>query len=327
MIEAFITNAGKYAEGELTGEWLKFPTATEAVQALLSKIGVDGARYQEYIATDYHVGILGLVGLGEIADIDELNYFASLLDGLSFEEIDRFEAAAIRGDYSGSVKDLINLVQNPDCYEHFNRICDDEELGRYLIDELETAKIPDWIENYFDYDGYGRDYRLNNGGIYTATGFVYRNHKVDFIEHYSGRDDIPDEYRVFAYPAPLERRAEMDEIKIPIAGSPDVTELLNLLEANHMPGAKDLLATINQVSAMEKHLAAMVMELGNMRRELAEAQRLNHPIQNAMQKAVAIIQGNVLDIRDKLNGIKHNIIVGCKNALATVEAQIGRAHV
>jgi len=110
MIEAYIDNAGKYAEGQPQGEWLTFPATREAVQSLLARIGVDGMEYQEYLITDYRVGIFGLTGLSENSDIDELNYFASLLNDLSFEEIDRFEAAAIRGNHSGSVKDLINLV-------------------------------------------------------------------------------------------------------------------------------------------------------------------------------------------------------------------------
>ena len=36
LFEAYITNLGKYNEGELVGETLKFPTTTEEVQALLT---------------------------------------------------------------------------------------------------------------------------------------------------------------------------------------------------------------------------------------------------------------------------------------------------
>ena len=37
LFEAYITNLGKYAEGQLVGETLKFPTTTEEVQGLLMK--------------------------------------------------------------------------------------------------------------------------------------------------------------------------------------------------------------------------------------------------------------------------------------------------
>ena len=42
LFEAYITNLGKYNEGELVGETLKFPTSPQEVQALLKHIGVDG---------------------------------------------------------------------------------------------------------------------------------------------------------------------------------------------------------------------------------------------------------------------------------------------
>ena len=48
LFEAYITNLGKYNEGELVGETLKFPTSPQAVEALLKNIGVDGIRYEEF---------------------------------------------------------------------------------------------------------------------------------------------------------------------------------------------------------------------------------------------------------------------------------------
>ena len=42
LFEAYITNLGKYNEGELVGETLEFPTSPQEVQALLKHIGVDG---------------------------------------------------------------------------------------------------------------------------------------------------------------------------------------------------------------------------------------------------------------------------------------------
>jgi hypothetical protein len=42
MIEAYVTNLGKYAGGELCGEYLKLPAVKEDIQALLSRIDVEG---------------------------------------------------------------------------------------------------------------------------------------------------------------------------------------------------------------------------------------------------------------------------------------------
>ena len=84
MIEAYVTNLGKYNEGELCGEWLKLPTATEDVKALFSRIGVDGVLYEEFFITDYDTQISGLNHFGEYESIDELNYLAALLTDIVF---------------------------------------------------------------------------------------------------------------------------------------------------------------------------------------------------------------------------------------------------
>ena len=53
LFEAYITNLGKYNEGQLVGETLKFPATTEEVQSLLKNIGVDGVRYEEFFITAF----------------------------------------------------------------------------------------------------------------------------------------------------------------------------------------------------------------------------------------------------------------------------------
>lgn len=82
MFEAYVTNLGLYPErGAGVGEYLKFPTTAEEVQALFSRIGIDGKQYEEYFITDYDSDILGLTDhLGEYESLDELNYLAHLLE-------------------------------------------------------------------------------------------------------------------------------------------------------------------------------------------------------------------------------------------------------
>ena len=36
----FITNLGKYNEGELVGEWVKFPTTAEELKEVFKRIGI-----------------------------------------------------------------------------------------------------------------------------------------------------------------------------------------------------------------------------------------------------------------------------------------------
>ena len=70
ILEAYITNLGKYAEGQLIGETLKFPTTTEEVQSLLKRIGMDGVRYEEIFITSFDSDVPGLhEHLGEYENI------------------------------------------------------------------------------------------------------------------------------------------------------------------------------------------------------------------------------------------------------------------
>ena len=202
MLEAYVTNRGRYNEGHLDGEHLKLPATTEEVQALLKRIHVDGVRYEEIFITEYKTDVPGLYDcLGEYENIDELNYLASLLDDMEEWEAEKFAAAVEFGEHTGSVKGLINLAQNLDCFELYSGIEDEEDLGRYYIEEMCTLEIPEHLENYIDYEAYGRDMNMDENGRFVDRGYIVENGN-SFIEHYSGRDDIPEEYRIFAYPAP-----------------------------------------------------------------------------------------------------------------------------
>lgn len=103
----------------------------------------------------------------------------------------------------------------------------------------------------------------------------------------------------------------------PILENEHVKELLAVLRENNSPSTKDFLALLNQVNAMEKQLDAAVKELAAMRQELKTAQEEKHPVKNTLQKTVIVMQGQVLDLRDKLAELKQNFIDGCRNAVAT----------
>lgn len=201
MIELTIGNQGKYVEGVLAVAPLKLPATMEDVQSVLARIGVDGKRYEEIYIAHCETDVPGLAShIWEYESIDELNYLAALLEEIKENgELDKFEAAVALGEYTGSAKDLINLAQNLDCYDLYSGVTTEEELGYYLIDEMDALTIPKEIQGYFDYEAYGRDRKLNDMSAFTNRGYICNNGDK-FIEHYSGRDDLPEEYRIFAYP-------------------------------------------------------------------------------------------------------------------------------
>ena len=202
---AFITNLGKYNEGALVGEWVKFPTTAEELKKVFERIGIGakddfGQTYEEWFITDYDCYVDGLYDLlGEYASLDELNYLASKLDDMSQDEYERFQAAMEIGNHTGSVQELINLTENLDCYDVYPDIHDHDDLGRYYIEELDAMQVPEHLRNYIDYEAYGRDIALEESGQFTDLGYV-RDTGDSFHEYYDGeRGSIPEEYRVMTF--------------------------------------------------------------------------------------------------------------------------------
>ena len=202
---AFITNLGKYNEGELVGEWVKFPTTAEELQEVFKRIGIGqkddfGQPYEEWFITDYDCYVDGLYDkLGEYENLDELNYLASKLDEMDQSDYARFQAGMEIGDHCGSLQEIINLTENLDCYEVYPHIADYDDLGRYYIEELEVMQVPEHLQNYIDYEAYGRDVAMDENGSFTDQGYV-RDTGDRFCEYYDGeRGSIPDEYRVMAF--------------------------------------------------------------------------------------------------------------------------------
>ena len=202
---AFITNLGKYNEGELVGEWVKFPTTAEEMKKVFDRIGIGqkddfGNPYEEWFITDYDCYVDGLYDkLGEYESLDELNYLASKLDEMSRGEYEQFQAAMEIGDHTGSVQEIINLTENLDCYDVYPDIHDYDDLGRYYIDELDAMQVPEHLKNYIDYEAYGRDVAMDENGTFTDQGYV-RDTGDSFHEYYDGeRGSIPDEYRVMTF--------------------------------------------------------------------------------------------------------------------------------
>ena len=202
---AFITNLGKYNEGELVGEWVKFPTTADELKKVFERIGIGseddfGQPYEEWFVTDYDCYVGGLYDkLGEYANLDELNYLASKLDEMSESEYAQFQAGMEMGDHCGSLQEIINLTENLDCYEIYPDIHDYDDLGRYYIEELDVMQVPEHLQNYIDYEAYGRDVALEENGTFTDQGYV-RDTGDSFHEYYDGeRGSIPDEYRVMTF--------------------------------------------------------------------------------------------------------------------------------
>ena len=266
---AFITNLGKYNEGELVGEWVKFPTTAEELKEVFKRIGIGqkddfGQPYEEWFITDYDCYVDGLYDkLGEYENLDELNYLASKLDEMSDSEYAQFQAGMEMGDHCGSLQEIINLTENLDCYEVYPHIADYDDLGRYYIEELEVMQVPEHLQNYIDYEAYGRDVAMDENGSFTDQGYV-RDTGDRFCEYYDGeRGSIPDEYRVMTFQDDLPEE-EKSEWAMDIAFDLDEFFRQNdpqyAAEHPEAHAAKEALyenLMAGRISALEEKLAAL----------------------------------------------------------------------
>ena len=256
--EAFITNLGKYNEGELVGEWVKFPTTSEDLKKVFERIGIGskddfGNPYEEWFISDYDCYVDGLYEmLGEYESLDELNYLASKLQELDNHEYEHFQAAMQISDYTGNVKDVINLIDNLDKYDVYPGVEDEADLGRYYVYELGMMQVPEHLADYIDYEAIGRDVSINESGQFTTYGYV-RDTQESFTEYYDGdRENIPDEYRVINFQGSNEKeRKTMDYEKFKKEFAEDIKQ--NLYER----GYGEVTVNFNEVEKANQKYEAM----------------------------------------------------------------------
>lgn len=203
--EAFVTNLGKYNEGQLVGEWVKFPTTEEEMQKVFERIGIGstdefGQVYEEWFITDYECPVHGVYDmLGEYESLDKLNYLASRIDEMDKWEQEKFVAIMEAGcDEVSDIDDLINVTYNLDCYDFIPDIHDESDLGYYYVHDagIYSEKELGPLANYIDYERFGRDIAMDESGKFTDEGYI-RNTGDSWNHYFDGtREDIPDEYRI-----------------------------------------------------------------------------------------------------------------------------------
>ena len=199
-----IDSRTRFETGEPGGVWLSMPTTKEQLHEAMQRVGITADNPQNFFINgfanteqqpfDVPLPVIQSAGL------DELNYLGNLLAMQRDEDRDKFTAAVALGERAGSVKDLINLAQNLDCYWFYPSVQNEEDYGYYLIDELDELELPEEAKKYFMYEEYGRDAAINDGGRFTEQGYIYNN-KNTFTEWHNGREnDIPKEYKIMSFP-------------------------------------------------------------------------------------------------------------------------------
>lgn len=196
IISAFVTNLNAYNAGSLIGEWVTFPITKETFEEVKQHIEAKDNNV-ELFNSDYDSSYINYLYryLGEYANPSELNYLASLLEELSDDELEKLDVVCYL-ENPRSAAEVINIVNNLECYEYLPDVANEEDLGYYYIHEsgIYTAEDLGVFANYIDYSAYGRDVAIDEGGTFTENGYIVQTDSIN--NDYTGFDDIPEEYRL-----------------------------------------------------------------------------------------------------------------------------------
>lgn len=193
-INVYLTNLGKYNEGELVGEWVELPVSDEELQAVFNRIGISdtpdpvtGQVYEEYFITDYESDIPGL-SIGEYDNINTLNELAENIESFSDYDLTIFKNACEAGFCN--IEDIEDFDSSR--YLFYDGVDTYQELGEYMVDEFGGLSLlnPDTLADNFNFEAFGRDESFG----FSAEFFIDRDDEeavAEACERY-GVDDIID---------------------------------------------------------------------------------------------------------------------------------------
>lgn len=156
-MRVYIANLGRYNEGELMGAWFTPPVDYDE---MAERIGLDGC-YEEYAIHDYELPF-------EIEEYETIERVNDLCEMVS--ELDSDIQAELKElqSYFRNIEELCDHAD--DIIPHFD--CEDmEDVARQFIEESGALReVPEYLQNYIDYEAYGRDLELSGRFVVTNSG-------------------------------------------------------------------------------------------------------------------------------------------------------------
>lgn len=159
-MKIFLTNLGKYNEGELIGEWVELPVSQEELQKVFERIGIN-EEYEEYFITDYECDFYEV---GEYENLDTLNEIAERI-----EELDEKESKVVKAlmsELGYTLDEAIDKVNSGD-YRIYSDCDNMTDIAYQVVEECEYLNnVPDNVARYFDYESFGRDLGIERTYIF-----------------------------------------------------------------------------------------------------------------------------------------------------------------
>ena len=87
----------------------------------------------------------------------------------NLEEVDEDIVLSFIESDCSDPKDLAN-AEFDDCWL-YPEVATDRELGEYIVEDMGVELSKETLQNYFDYEKFGRDVRLEEGGSFVDKGF------------------------------------------------------------------------------------------------------------------------------------------------------------
>ena len=87
----------------------------------------------------------------------------------NIEDVDEDIVLSFIESNSSDPKELLN-AEFDDCWL-YSEVATDRDLGEYVVEELGVELSREQLERYFDYEKYGRDVRLSEGGSFVDKGY------------------------------------------------------------------------------------------------------------------------------------------------------------
>ena len=131
-----------------------------SIEELAERFGYEGQEIE--VTFD---SIEGLTDLDcERLNLDLANELAEKL-----EDVDEDIVLSFIESNSSDPKELLN-AEFDDCWL-YPEVATDRELGEYIVDEIGFELSRETLERYFDYEKFGRDVRLEEGGSFVDKGY------------------------------------------------------------------------------------------------------------------------------------------------------------
>ena len=162
IIKGYITNLGKYNEGDLVYKLISFPIDEDELNEALKEIGckytdengvVHNPLYEEFFFSDWECEIP--FDFGEFPNISEINDIAERVELLATYELETLDI--ILKEHTSDANEALDIVENCN-YTIWNDCINMADVAAAMAEEYGYLNsVPEHLQCYIDYEKWGRD--------------------------------------------------------------------------------------------------------------------------------------------------------------------------